>query len=478
LRKAEERAHILEGLKIALDHLDEVIATIRGARDPQIAKEQLRFKFKLSDPQAQAILDMRLQRLTGLERDKILQEYQDTLKEIARLKEILASEEKVKGIIVEELKKVKATYANPRRTEIVPFVDEISVEDMIKEEDMVVAVSHTGYIKRSPLDIYRTQRRGGKGRVGMTTRDEDFVEHLFVASTHSSLLVFTSKGKVHRVKVFELPEVGASAKGKALVNFINLAPGEKVMALLAIKDFEAGKVVVMATAKGVIKKTALTDFANIRTGGIIALTIDPGDDLLAARLSDGKQEITLATHGGKIIRFDESGVREMGRSARGVRGIKLREKDYVVEMDTLAGATHILTVTENGYGKRTEIGKYRKQTRGGYGIIDIRTTARNGNVVGVKAVSDDDQIMLITAQGMIMRMRVRQVSIVGRGTQGVRLISLDAGDKLVSVAKLAEKEDSGEAGPGLVVVPPPPEPGVEEAEDDAADEADAAGEEE
>ncbi|MBI3450654.1 MAG: DNA gyrase subunit A, partial [Acidobacteria bacterium] len=439
LRKAEERAHILEGLKIALDHLDEVIATIRAARDPQTAKEQLRFKFKLSDLQAQAILEMRLQRLTGLERDKIIQEYEDTLREIARLMGILGSEQKVREIIVEELRKVRATYANERRTEIVPFVDEILLEDMIKEEDMVVTVSHTGYIKRSPLDIYRTQRRGGKGRVGMTTRDEDFVEHLFIASTHASLLIFTSKGKVHRVKVFELPEVGASAKGKALVNFVNLAAEEKVMALVAIKEFELKTYVVMATAKGVIKKTPLTDFQNIRTGGIIALTIDAGDDLLGARLSDGTQDIILATHGGKIIRFHEDDVRDMGRAARGVRGIKLREKDYVVEMDTLAGATHIMTVTENGYGKRTEIAKYRKQTRGGYGIIDIRTTPRNGTVVGVKAVKDDDQIMLITVQGMIMRMRVKQTSVVGRATQGVRLISVEGGDKLVSVAKLAEK---------------------------------------
>jgi len=485
LRKAEERAHILEGLKIALDHLDEVIATIRAARDPQSAKEQLRFKFKLSDIQAQAILDMRLQRLTGLERDKIIQEYEDTLKEIARLKEILGSDRKVREIIVEELRKVKATYADPRRTEIVPFVDEISAEDMIKEEDMVVTVSHSGYIKRSPLDIYRTQRRGGKGRVGMTTRDEDFVEHLFVASTHSSLLIFTSKGKVHRVKVFELPEVGASAKGKALVNFVNLKPDEKVMALLAIREFEPGTFVVMATEKGVIKKTPLSHFANIRTGGIIALTIDTGDDLLAARFSDGAQDIILATHGGKIIRFHEDQVRDMGRAARGVRGIKLRAGDRVVEMDSLAGATHILTVTENGYGKRTEVGKYRKQARGGYGIIDIRTTARNGTVVGVKAVKDDDQIMLITAQGMIMRMRVKQVSIVGRATQGVRLISLDGGDKLVTIAKLAEKvEETAEAsGPGLVVVPPPPDPSAleeaeEGAEDDAGTESDTNGEEE
>ena len=478
LRKAEERAHILEGLKIALDHLDEVIATIRAAHDPQTARERLRFKFGLSEVQAQAILDMRLQRLTGLEREKIVKEYEDTLREISRLKGILASDQKVREIIVAELRAVKDAYADPRRTEIVPFAEEISAEDMIAEEDMVVTVSRSGYIKRSPLDIYRTQRRGGKGRVGMTTRDEDFVEHLFVASTHDSLLILTSKGKVHRLKVHEIPEVGASAKGKALVNFVSLSSEERVMALLAIKGFEAGRFVVMATRKGVIKKTPLTDFSNIRAGGIIALTTDRGDDLLSARMSDGTQDVILATSGGKIIRFHESDVRDMGRAARGVRGIRLREGDEVVEMDVLTGASHVLTVTERGYGKRTEIGRYRKQTRGGYGIIDIRTVERNGKVVGVKAVGEDDQIMLITAQGMVMRMRIKQTSVRGRGTQGVRLISLEAGDTLASVAKLAEKvyAAAGEAGPGLEVVPPPPEPG--DAEESEADAVDASEEEE
>ncbi len=446
LRKAEERAHILEGLKIALDQLDEVISTIRGSRDPKSAKEQLRLKFKLSDLQAQAILDMRLQRLTGLEREKIIQECEDVLKEIERLEEILRSESKVREVIVAELEKVRDAYGDARRTEIVPVVEEISIEDMIAEEDMVVTVSHSGYIKRSPLDIYRTQRRGGKGRVGMSTREADFVEHLFVASTHDSLLIFTSKGKVHRLKVHEIPEVGASAKGKALVNFVNLAPGERVTALQAIKEFEPGRFVVMATRKGVIKKTPLTDFANIRAGGIIALTIDRGDDLLSARLSDGSQEVILATSDGKIIRFAESDVRDMGRTARGVRGIRLRKDDTVVAMDLVGDATHILTATEQGYGKRTAIERYRKQSRGGYGIIDIRCTERNGKVVGVKAVMADDQIMLISVQGMIMRMRVKQASVRGRGTQGVRLIALTGDDRLASVAKLAERAEVDESG--------------------------------
>ncbi|HZI93816.1 MAG TPA: DNA gyrase subunit A [Patescibacteria group bacterium] len=457
LRKAEERAHILEGLKIALDHLDEVINTIRAAATPQIAKEQLRFKFKLSDIQAQAILDMRLQRLTGLERQKILDELKETLALIARLKEILASEKLVLKIIYDELVAIKESYGDDRRTEIVPQVEEISIEDMIAEEDMVVTVSHSGYIKRSSLDIYRTQGRGGKGRIGMTTRDEDFVEHLFIASTHSYILIFTNKGRLHWLKVHEIPQVGAAAKGKALVNFVKLEEGEQVRAILPVKEFEDGKFVVMATRKGVVKKTELKAFSNVRTAGIIALSIDTGDDFLSARLTDGRQDIILATNAGKIIRFPEDDVRPMGRAARGVRGIKLRSNDFVVEMDSLADATHILTVCENGYGKRTEVGLYRKQSRGGMGIIDIKTTARNGKVVGVKAVAEEAQIMLSTTNGMVARMRVKRISIVGRNTQGVRLMVLDAGDKIASVAKLAERAEE-ETGQEIA----PPEPTAEE----------------
>ncbi|HKY31515.1 MAG TPA: DNA gyrase subunit A [Candidatus Polarisedimenticolia bacterium] len=456
LRKAQDRAHILEGLKIALDHLDEVIATIRAAASPQVAKEQLRFKLKLTDVQAQAILDMRLQRLTGLERQKILDELTEVLALIARLKEILGSEKLVLSIISGELRAVRDTYGDDRRTEIVGQVEEISVEDMIAEEDMVVTVSHSGYIKRTPLDIYRTQGRGGKGRIGMTTRDEDFVEHLFVASTHSYILIFTNKGRLHWLKVHEIPQVGAAARGKALVNFVKLDEGEEFRAVLPVKDFEDGKFVTMATRQGVVKKTELKAFANVRSHGIIALSIDAGDDLLAARLTDGSQDIILATRDGKIIRFPEDDVRPMGRAARGVRGIKLRTNDDVVEMDTLAGATHILTATENGYGKRTEVGLYRKQSRGGMGIIDIKTTARNGKVVGVKAVGEEDQIMLSTTSGMVARMRVKRISVVGRNTQGVRLMVLEAGDKIASAAKVVERGD--DAGPEIA----PPEPTAEE----------------
>ena len=459
LRKAEERAHILEGLKIALDHLDEVIATIRAAATPQVAREQLRFKFQLSDVQAQAILDMRLQRLTGLERQKILDELAETLALIARLKEILSSEKLILGIIADELRAAVEAYGDERRTEIVPQVEEISVEDMIAEEDMVVTVSRSGYIKRTSLDIYRTQGRGGKGRIGMTTRSEDLVEHLFIASTHSYILIFTNKGRLHWLKVHEIPQVGAAARGKALVNFVKLDEGEVFRAVLPVKEFEEGKFVMMATRRGVVKKTELKAFANVRTAGLIALSIDPDDDLLSARLTDGTQDIIIATNAGKIIRFPEDGVRPMGRTARGVRGIKLRANDFVVEMDALTGATHILTATENGYGKRTEIPLYRRQSRGGMGIIDIKTTTRNGKVVGVKAVGEEDQMMLSTANGMVARMRVKRVSVVGRNTQGVRLMVLEAGDKIASVAKVAERSDDD--GPGEIA---PPEPTAEELE--------------
>jgi len=443
LKKAEQRAHILEGLKIALDHLDEVINTIRAAENPQVAKEQLRLKFKLSEVQ------MRLQRLTGLERQKILDELKETMELIARLKAILASEERVLGVIADELTAIKETYGDARRTEILPFVEEISVEDMIAEEDMVVTVSHSGYIKRTPLDVYRTQGRGGKGRIGMTTRDEDFVEHLFVASTHSYILIFTNRGRLHWLKVHELPQVGAAAKGKALVNFVRLEKGEEFRAVLPVTQFTEGEYVVMATAKGVIKKTELTAFSNVRKAGIIALSIDPGDDLLAARTTDGRQEIIIATSLGKIIRFPESAVRPMGRTARGVRGIKLRVEDYVVEIAVLGDSTHILTVCEGGFGKRTEVEKYRTQGRGGFGIIDIKTTKRNGKVVAVKAVGEDDQIMLSTTNGMVARMRLKRISIVGRNTQGVKLMELEEGDRIASVAKVVERSDdsTGEIAP-------------------------------
>ncbi|MEW5806927.1 MAG: DNA gyrase subunit A [Acidobacteriota bacterium] len=441
LRKAEEKAHILEGLKIAIDHLDEVINLIKKSKTPPEAKEALIRRFNFSDIQAQSILDMKLQRLTGLEREKIADDYQQTLMLIEKMKQILASERLVLQIILEDIERIKKEYADQRRTHIVAETKEITLEDMIAEEEMVITCSHSGYIKRSPLSSYRSQRRGGKGKIGMTTKEEDFVEHLFIASTHSYILVFTDSGKVHWLKVHEIPEVGSAGKGKAIVNLINISSGERVAALLSVKSFEEGKFILMATKKGFVKKTDLTAFSNPRAGGIRALTIDEEDDLFSVKLTDNQGEVFIATHGGKSIRFNEKEIRPMGRAARGVRGIRLRKDDYLVEMEALSGQRQILTVTEKGFGKRTDIKEYRVQGRGGSGIINIKTTQRNGKVVGVMAVEDEDQVMMITLQGKIIRMRINGISIFRRSTQGVRLIELDEGDEVVSVVKVVEKEE-------------------------------------
>jgi DNA gyrase subunit A len=458
LRQAEERAHILEGLKIALDQLDEVIALIRAAKSPVEAKEQLRFRFKLSDRQAQAILDMRLQRLTGLERDKILAEYADTLQLIERLKAILSSEKKVLEIIVEELKELKKVYSDPRRTEIVRDVQHLSIEDMIADEEMVITCSFGGYVKRNPVASYRAQRRGGKGRIGMTTREEDFVQHLFIASTHDYILVFTSQGRVHWLKVHEIPQIGPTGKGKAIVNLLDLGPQEKVAALLAVREFDADRYVVMATKRGVIKKTELAAYSNPRSGGIIALSIDEGDDLLSVKLTDGSREVFLASGQGKSIRFPESDVRPMGRAARGVRGMRLAAGDSLVMMEVLDKDKpgDILTVCRHGFGKRTPLEEYRVQTRGGKGIINIRVTSKNGPAMGVNEVHDGDEVMIVTQLGKIIRTTLDGVSRIGRATQGVRLIQLDEGDSVVSVAKLAERveiDNGREGAPGAETGP-------------------------
>jgi DNA gyrase subunit A len=440
LAKAEERAHILEGLKIALDNLDEMVALIRAARTPDDARQAMRLRFRLSDIQAQAILDMRLQRLTGLERQKIVDEYTETLKQIARLKEILANERLVYGIIVDELKEIRKGYADARRTEIIPMAGEISVEDMIAEEDMVITVSHAGYMKRNPLTLYRSQRRGGKGKIGMTTREEDFVEHLFVASTHASILIFTTRGRVHWLKVHEIPQIGAAGKGKNIVNFVELTPEEKVASLVPTKDFAEDRYVVFCTRKGTIKKTALSAYANPRAGGIIAVGVDEGDELLSVKLTDGKQVLFMATAQGQAIRFQESDVRPMGRGAHGVIGMRLQGDDAIVEMDSLSsrqGST-VLTVTGKGYAKRTEVEEYRLQGRGGTGIINLKVTDKTGPVVQVMEVGVDDQVVVITEYGKIIRTNVRDISLLGRPTQGVRLIHLDEGDSVVAVARVAE----------------------------------------
>src|SRR5262245_37567788 len=422
LRKAEERAHILEGLKIALDHLDEVIELIRKAKTPPEAKEGLRLRFHFSDRQAQAILDMRLQRLTGLERQKIVEEYQETLKVIGRLRQILASEALQLQIVIEELEKIAEKFGDARRTEIVSRDTEISVEDLIQEEEVIITVTHTGYIKRTALSTYRSQRRGGKGRIGHTPRPADAVQHLFVASTHDYILAFTSAGKVHWLKVHTIPDVSSYGQGKAVVNLLQLGSDERVAAMLAVRDFSEDKFVFLATRRGFVKKTALSAFSRPRQGGIIALDIEENDDVLGAGLSDGQSDVFLATASGKSIRFKETDVRPMGRNARGVIGIRAAKDDLVVEMDVLSGNPDILTVSANGYGKRTAVSEYRQQGRGGSGIINMRTTTRNGKVIAAMEVEPDDQLLIITAKGKIIRMDVAGISRIGRATQGVRLI--------------------------------------------------------
>ncbi|MBW2503741.1 MAG: DNA gyrase subunit A, partial [Deltaproteobacteria bacterium] len=449
LKKAEARAHILEGLKIALDNLDDVIQTIKTSANPAEAKERLVNQFSLSEIQAQAILDMRLHRLTGLEREKIIEEYQEVLALIKRLKEILASEQEILTIIKAELLDIRDRFNNPRRTEIVPISADLSIEDMIVEEDMVVTVSHSGYIKRNAVSLYRAQRRGGKGRTGMRPKEEDFVERLFIASTHSYILIFTNQGKVYWLKVHEIPQGGRAARGKAIVNLLNLLPEEKVMTILPVKEFEKDKYIITATSHGTVKKTDLMAYSNPRQGGIIALTIDEGDSLIAARLTDGNMDILLASRNGKSIRFPETDARPMGRTARGVRGIMLEGDDKLIGMEVVNDSTaaSLVSVTENGFGKRTKLDEYRVQSRGGKGIITIKTSERNGKVVDIKLVDEDSDLMFITDRGKVLRTRVGALSVIGRNTQGVRLMVLEVEERIVAVAKLAEKDDDDEEYP-------------------------------
>jgi len=444
LRKAEERLHILDGLKIALANLDAVITLIRQAQSPAVAKAGLIQQFQLSEPQAQAILDMRLQRLTGLEREKILEEHAETSKQIARYKEILADEREVYKIITAELQEVKRLHGDERRTQIVDETTEISIEDMIVEEDMAVTVSHEGYIKRNAVALYRAQRRGGRGKIGASTKEEDFVEDLFVASTHSYILFFTTTGKVYWLKVHELPQAGRAARGKAVVNLLNLEKDEKISAFLPVRELQEGRYVVFATKNGTVKKTDLMAYANPRKAGIIAISLDAGDEVIGVRLTDGHQEIILSTRMGQAIRFKEEEVRPMGRGAGGVRGITLEEGDSIVGMAVVSPGSTLLAVAEKGYGKRTEMDEYRLQSRGGKGIITMKTTEKTGAVVGVRMVSDDDDIMLVTDGGKVIRTPVKGISVIGRNTQGVRLIDLAEGERVVGVARLAEKEEDEE----------------------------------
>jgi DNA gyrase subunit A len=444
LRKAEARAHILEGLKIALDHLDRVIALIRGSKSPLEARTSLMTEFKLTQPQAQAILDMQLQRLTGLERQKIIDELVELLKTIERLRAILSSDELLMEVVVKELKEVREKYSDERRTVIVEESGELRIEDLIADEDMAITVTNTGYIKRTAISTYRAQRRGGKGRIGMRTREEDFVSHLFIASTHSYIMIFSDRGRAYWLRVHEIPDVGPGGKGKAIANLVAMEEGERIAALLPVKEFpeqEDQQYVVMGTRKGVIKKTDLSAFRNPRAGGIIAMGVEQGDSVIAVEISDGKEQIFLGTRDGMAIRFEETDVRAMGRTAYGVRGISLRDDDEVVAMEVVREGGTLLTVAQNGYGKRTELGEYRLQSRGGVGIINIQTSDRNGKVVGIAYVSDDDELMIISQQGMIIRMRAGDVRAIGRATQGVRLIEMEEGDAVVGIAKLAEKEE-------------------------------------
>jgi DNA gyrase subunit A len=442
LRKAEARYHILEGLKIALDHLDAVITLIRGSKTVPEARDGLMTQFSLSQIQAQAILDMQLQRLTGLERQKILDELAELLKTIERLRAILASERLLMQIIVDELKMVREKYGDDRRTEIIDGESgELSIEELIAEEDMAITVSNTGYIKRTAISTYRNQRRGGKGRIGMRTRAEDFVSHLFVASTHAYIMIFSDRGRAYWLKVHEIPDVGPDGKGKAIANLVSMEEGEHIAAMLTVKEFEDDKFVVMGSRKGVIKKTPLSAFSNPRAGGIIAMGVEEGDAVITVQVTDGSGEIFIGTRNGMAIRFQEGDVRPMGRAAFGVRGITLRDDDYVVAIEVVRPGGALLTVTERGYGKRTEIEEYRVQSRGGVGVINIQTSDRNGQVVGVAYVQAGDELLVITQQGMILRMQTDDVRAIGRATQGVKMIDIETEDQVVSIARLVEKED-------------------------------------
>jgi DNA gyrase subunit A len=439
LKKAEERAHILEGLKIALDHLDEIIALIRAAKSPEEARHGLMRGYPLSEVQAQAILDMKLQRLTGLERDKIISEYKETLKEIERLKAILASDALVSKIIRDELLEIKAKYADERKTEITEATKEITIEDLITEEEMVITLSHQGYIKRNPLSAYRSQRRGGKGLIGMETKEEDFVEQLFIGSTHDYMLFFSNLGRLYWLKTYQIPEAGRAAKGKALVNLLQLAEGEHISTALPVRDFKAGYL-IMITKNGTVKKTALSAYSNPRGKGIIAVSLDEDDELIAVRKTSGENDIIIGTRNGLSIKFNEADVRDMGRSARGVRGIRLVDEDGVVAAEVAEEKTCILTVAENGFGKRTRIEDYPLQGRGGKGVISIKLTEKGGKVVGLLQVRDEDEVVMITSAGKLIRTTAENISIHGRNTQGVKLMDTAEEDKIVSLAKVVEKD--------------------------------------
>ena len=443
LARAEEKAHILEGLRKAVDHLDVVIRLIRQAESPEAAKDALMNRLDLSEIQAKAILDMRLQRLTQLERHKIVEEHEQTLALIADLKGILASEQRLMGIIKDELQALKTEFGDERRTEILEETADLTIEDLLADEDMVVTITRSGYIKRTHVEAYRSQKRGGKGVTGMETKEEDIVEDLFVASTHSYLLFFTNKGKVHWLKVHEIPEGGRMAKGKAMVNVLSLAEGEQVATCVPVRDFESGGYILFATKQGTVKKTELSAFSHPRAGGILGITLDPGDEVMAARRTDGQREVLLSTKKGMIIRFSEDEVRPMGRAAGGVRGIEVDEGDQVIAAEVVQEGASVLTVTERGYGKRTPLDEYRLQGRAGKGIIDIKTEGRNGSVVGMLQVREGDDILVVTTKGKMIRMHADDITSQGRNTMGVRIIDIEPDDHVGSIARVEAEHNGG-----------------------------------
>jgi len=458
LRKAEARAHILEGLKIALDHLDEVIKLIRGSKNPLEAREGLIRNFGLTQIQSQAILDMQLQRLTGLERQKIVDELNELLKVIERLRAILSNDDLLMQIVVDELKAIRDTFGDERRTELGEDAGELRVEDLIADEDVVITATNTGYVKRTALTEYRKQRRGGKGLIGMQTREEDVVKHLFITNTHAYVLIFSDRGKCYWLRAYDIPEVGRSSKGKAIANLVQMAEGEKMAAMIRVQQFpevENQRFIVMCTSNGTIKKTDLMAFSNPRAAGIIAIQVEDGDELISVSETDGSKDLVIGTRNGMAIRFAEEDARPMGRTAYGVRGIQLRENDRVVAMEVVTDAETLLTVCENGFGKRTEVTEYRRQSRGGIGLKNIQVSDRNGVVVGIACVTETDQLLLVTEAGQVIRMTT-DMRPIGRDTQGVRLIDLAEGDRVVSIAALSEPETDGDpsAEPGEPDEPP------------------------
>ncbi|HEY3423304.1 MAG TPA: DNA gyrase C-terminal beta-propeller domain-containing protein, partial [Negativicutes bacterium] len=442
LAKAQARAHILEGLKIALDHIDAVITTIRQSKTVDIARTALMDSFSLSEKQAQAILDLRLQRLTGLEREKIEQEYKDVLETIEWLESVLADEHKVLNIIKEELLDVRKRFADPRRTVITSDFSKMELEDLIAEEDIVITLTHGSYIKRLPVDTYRNQKRGGRGVTGMGTKEEDFVEHLFVTTTHHNILFFTNRGRVYRLKGYEIVEASRTAKGTAIVNILPLEKTEKITAVIPIKEFSGKRYLFMATQKGIVKKTELLDFDTARKTGLIAISLDEDDDLIGVKLTNGEQHIIMGTRNGLAISFPETNVRSMGRTAHGVKGIALQPGDNVVGMDTLRRDGEVLTVTAEGYGKRTPAVEYRNQTRGGKGVINTKVTDKTGHVVGIKVVRPGQELILITSDGIVIRTDINEISVISRNTQGVKLMKTASTDKVVALAAVEKKADT------------------------------------